>query len=105
MSSPEVYAAFLNETRPIYQAMTDKKFTRTVLVRSVNETAPGFYRVEWDATDRRIGQGLTDTEEETRTFISEIRFINAPQSVSYDDRFLNPLGFTVINYSVAQKKK
>jgi type IV secretory pathway component VirB8 len=104
MSTPEVYSGFLTETKPIYDSITQKKFTRTISIKSVNETSPGFFRIEFEAIDRRIGEGLTDSGEDHRTFISELRYVNAAQAVRYEDRFLNPLGFTVVNYSVAAKK-
>lgn len=104
MSAPAVYSAFLEETKPIYNDLTQKKFTRAIRVLSITQPSPGFYRVEFEATDRRLGQGLTDSGEDRRTFVADMRFVNAPQTVRNEDRFLNPVGFTVINYSVAPKK-
>ena len=104
MSAPTVYSSFLEETKPIYNDLTQKKFTRGIRVLSITQPSPGFYRVEFEATDRRLGQGLTDSGEDRRTFVADLRYVNAPQTIRYEDRYLNPIGFTVINYSVAPKK-
>jgi type IV secretion system protein VirB8 len=104
MSTPQVYDAFLKETQPIYTSMKEHNFTRSIRIISVLKIVPGLYRVEWEATDRRIGAGLADGGEDKHLYVSELRIANLPISVRYEDRFLNPLGFTVTNYSAAPKK-
>ena len=104
MSTNDVYQDFLSETKPIYEDMVQKKFNRDIVIRSVNQTVPGFYRIEFDAIDRRIGAGLTDGGQTTRTFIAEMRYALQPKTVPYADRFINPIGFTVLNYSVRPKE-
>lgn len=104
MSTNDVYNAFLNETKPVYDSLTERKFTRSIIINSVLRTGPQSYQVEFDAIDRRIGSGLTDSGEERRTFVANLRVANIPQNTSYQNRFLNPLGFTVGAYSVAAKR-
>jgi len=104
MSAPQVYSAFLQETKPIYNDLTQKKFTRSTRIISITQPSEGFYRIEFEATDRRLGQGLTDSGEDRRTFVADLRFVNAPQTIRSEDRYINPIGFTVVTYSVTIKK-
>jgi type IV secretory pathway component VirB8 len=104
LSSPEVYQAFLNETKPIYDDLKERRFTRSISIKSVIQPSPGFYRVEFEAIDRRVGTGLTDGGETRTTFINEMRVTTQPRAVRYEDRFLNPIGFTVVSYAVRPKE-
>lgn len=104
-SSQSVSQDFETETKPVYAQLTDRRMTRSVEVLAVSKADQrGLWRVEFMVTDRRLGTGLTDGGEEKRTFIAQMRIANLPQNVAYNDRFLNPLGFTVIEYSVAAKR-
>jgi type IV secretory pathway component VirB8 len=104
MSSKPVYDQFLAETKPVYDALKERRFTRSVSLKSVLKIQNGYWQVEFDVIDRRIGSGLTDGGDERRTFVAQLRAQNVEQSISYDNRFLNPLGFTVTAYTVASKK-
>jgi type IV secretory pathway component VirB8 len=104
MSSQQVYNDFLTETKPIYESLSEKRFTRSITIHSLSRTQPGYYHAEIETTDHRLGSGLTDSGEEHREFNIDLRVVNQQQAVRYDDRFLNPLGFTVINYAIAPKK-
>ncbi len=104
MSSKPVYDQFLAETKPVYDSLKERRFTRSVSLKSVLKIQSGYWQVEFDVIDRRIGSGLTDGGDERRTFVAQLRAQNVEQSISYDNRFLNPLGFTVTAYTVASKK-
>jgi type IV secretory pathway component VirB8 len=104
MSTEDVYQAFLRETNPVYTELRNNNFTRTITIRAVLQTQPGFYQVEFDTYDRRQGTGLTDTNETRTTWVAQMRVTLMPRNVAFEQRMLNPLGFTVVNYSVARKR-
>ena len=104
-STVSVNEAFIAETRPIYDQLTERRMTRAVEILAVGKVDDrGLWRVEFQATDRRLGSGLTDGGEEKRTFIAQLRVANLPQTTAYNGRFLNPLGFTVIEFAVQAKR-
>lgn len=104
MSSQDVYNDFLLETKPIYETLQEKRFTRTIVIHELSQTSPGFWQAEIEATDRHLGSGLTDGGEEHKFYTIQLRAANLTQAVRNQDRFLNPLGFTVLDYSIALKK-
>lgn len=104
MSTETTYSKFLEETKPIYDEMEKGNFTRTIKVNSVLRTQPGFYQVELESFDRKQGQGLADTEDTRTQWIVQMRVGYIPKNVSYQQRNLNPFGFTVFEYSVARKR-
>lgn len=104
MSSEDVYSAFLLETKPMYEQLRTGNFTRSIQIRSVLDQKGGLYSVEFDAYDHRQGTGLSDTSDTRTTYIAQLRYNLQPRRVSYDQRMLNALGFTVIEYSVAKKR-
>ncbi|WP_163103727.1 hypothetical protein, partial [Acinetobacter baumannii] len=57
MSTEDAYQLFLSETRPVYADLRTGNFTRSVTIRSVLQTQPGFFQVEFDTFDRRQGTG------------------------------------------------
>lgn len=103
MSSPDVFEAFEREIQPVVAAAIEGKFTRSIVINSVLAVEPGYYRVEFEAIDQRIGSGFADTTERTLPFVADLRVINVPANVAYEQRFENPLGFTVIGYTVARR--
>lgn len=104
MSSEAVYARFLEETKPVYDEMSKGNFTRSIAIRTILETSPNFYQVEFESFDRRQGQGLADTEDTKTTWVAQLRINYQPRNVSYSQRNLNVFGFTVTDYSVARKR-
>ena len=104
MSTEQVYQDFMKETGPVYNDLRGNNFTRSVSIKAVLQTQPGFFQIEFDTFDRRQGTGLTDTNETRATWVAQMRVGLAPRNVTHDQRMLNPLGFTVQNYSVARKR-
>jgi type IV secretory pathway component VirB8 len=110
MSTDDVFDGFVSETKPILASAKNGKFTRTVTIDTAQRVDPGgqrsgsVWRVDFTAYDRTIGQGLADTQENRRSFTVEMRVKLRPRNVTYGDRFVNPLGFTVESYSVAPRR-
>jgi type IV secretory pathway component VirB8 len=104
-SIKKVQDDFQAETAPVLASLTDRRMTRSIDVAYVTKSDDrGLWRVEFTVTDRKLGTGLTDGGEEKRTFVAQLRVANLAQNVAHNDRFLNPMGFTVLEFSVAAKR-
>ena len=104
MSSDTVYNVFTQEMKPVYDDIRAGNFTRSIEIKSLLHTSPGYYQVEFTAYDHKQGTGLTDTQDVKSTWIAQLRIDFEQKRIAYDQRNLNPLGFTVIEYSVARKR-
>lgn len=65
---------------------------------SLAPSAPNIFQVEWISRDRHqgnvIGQGH---------WVSTLTVSLEPHEVSLEDQYINPIGFTVTHYTLAQK--
>lgn len=104
MSSESVYNTFMAETKPVYEEIRAGNFTRQIEIKSVLRTTPGYYQVEFVAYDHKQGTGLSDANDTKSSWIAQMRVSYESKQVSLDQRFLNPLGFTITEYSVAKKR-
>jgi len=102
LSSDEVWSAFkrlmekTNKDSP-FERFKHEAVTRTVHVKNVSRVAERVYRVEWDSADSHLteqrGQG---------DWVSTISIRFEEKAVSYEDRYMNPIGLQVIGYSVGR---
>lgn len=110
MSSDSVFEGFMVETKPILDAAKLGRFTRAITIDSAQKVEGGtprtgtIWRVDFTAYDRTVGQGLADTQESRKAFTVEMRVMLLPRQVTYSQRFVNPLGFTVMSYSVVPRR-
>jgi type IV secretory pathway component VirB8 len=110
MSSDGVFEGFMVETKPILESAKLGKFTRAITIDSAQKTEGGtprsgtIWRVDFTAYDRTVGQGLADTQETRKAFTVEMRVMLLPREVTYSQRFVNPLGFKVMSYSVVPRR-
>ena len=96
-SSPEEYARFVAETAPKYEETRQSRLVRTVAVHRVSKIADGYWQVEFGTQDFADGtKKLAD-----RRWVASLTVGYAPREVSWEDRYMNPLGFIVTGYSVA----
>jgi len=111
LSGPDVFNEFKalmsrdNKNSP-FEKMKAERLTRAVKVRAVNLVYPpapaapfAVYQVEWEAVDARLSQ-----EIERRVWVSSLSVAFQQREVRYEDRYMNPVGFTVTGYSVAKKE-
>ncbi len=98
-SSSPVYNRFVEEKQPLLEQAKRNQITRTTKILSVNKFGQRSLRVEFEATD--TSPRLDEPRRTTYEVIMQIAFI--PQQVSFEDRYVNPLGFTVTKYSIREK--
>lgn len=99
-SSPEEYARFVGETAPKFDEIRQRRLMRTVAVHRVSKIADGYWQVEF-VTEDLIG-GLTKVGEQR--WVASLTVGYVPREVSWEDRYMNPLGFIVTGYSVAAEE-
>lgn len=94
-----------NKSSP-FEKMKAERITRAVEVKAVSLVYPptpaeptAVYQVEFETVDSRLSQ-----EIERRRWVASLAVAFEPKSVRYEDRYLNPVGFTVTGYSVAKKE-
>lgn len=99
-SDGEEYRRFVAETAPKYEEIRQKHLVRTVGVHRVSKIAEGYWQVEFstddlDATGRKVGEGL---------WVASMTVTYVPREVTWEDRYMNPLGFLVTAYSVTARQ-
>lgn len=99
-SSSEEYTRFVSETAPKYDEIRQKRLMRTVTVHRVSKIADGYWQVEF-ATQDFVG-GVTKIGEQR--WVASLTVGYVPREVSWEDRYMNPLGFIVTGYSVAAEE-
>jgi type IV secretion system protein VirB8 len=102
MSSPEVGAEFEHEASNSNPASPVNVYktaaTRRVHVTSVTPLSKDIAQIRLSTTERRNG---VDAPEQFWVATVRFRFTNTPAAV--EDRWVNPLGFQVINYRLDQE--
>ena len=104
LSTPEIFEHFkhlMNNTQNgVYEARKSKKYYRNVTILSVSTLSkdPCIIQVEWSSQDYCQGDSSLRNH-----WISTLSIGYSPQNVKFEDRFMNPLGFTVMAYNVSEK--
>ena len=106
-SSTELSALFQQQMDPRESSSPCKQFKDRGITRSVNiissvhlaPSAPDVWQVEWESIDQDPKTGL-----QTRGhWISTLTAACQTRAVNLEDQYLNPIGFTVIQYTVNTK--
>ncbi len=101
MSSPIVYQEFMSETGPkLMKRMKEDGLTSNVSIITVNEISDSLWQVEY-SVDYYLPSSYTPKKMKYR---ASMRVQYIPQRVSYKERLKNPVGFTVLSYSIKQIK-
>lgn len=101
MSSPAVYADFLEKTaKRAINVIKTKSLTRSVKIISVNELSRGLWQVEYETRDMYPDSPKPDVNYWTASL--RIAYVN--KTVKHDERLKNPVGFTVTRYSLTFNK-
>lgn len=111
LSEPEIFEQFRklmgrdNKESP-FEKMKAERITRAVNIVAFSILYPphkaepsATFQVEWEAIDYRQGQ-----ESDRRRWVSTMSVQFRPLLVRMENRFINPIGFTVVGYSVARKE-
>lgn len=97
-STPDIFNEFRREYSPIWQQYRSRRLVRQVDIQTINRVGNSFL-VEYKARDVDRNGRVIDEKDWTATVV--VRYI--PRQVDYNERYVNPLGFTVIDYSTARK--
>jgi type IV secretory pathway component VirB8 len=90
----------VTETAPKYEELRQMRLMRTVAVRRVSRIADGYWQVEFVTQDFTGGVKLVAEKQ----WVASLTIGYVPREVSWEDRYMNPLGFIVTDYSVAAKE-
>lgn len=104
MSTDDAYNQFAQETKIAYDRLVQEKFTRSVEILSVSKIAENYWQAEFQTRDHSLLAGLSADQDPTGLWVASMRIEFHPQRISFDNRLVNPLGFTVTAYSVTAKK-
>mgnify|MGYP000758740122 CR=1 FL=1 len=101
MSSPAVYEDFQKKTAlKALQVIRSKSLTRSVKIISVNELTRGLWQVEYETRDMYPDS----SKPEINYWTASLRIMYRGKSVKYGERLKNPVGFTVVRYSLTFNK-
>lgn len=130
-TTAELYQKFQDPARAETERMMTAGYSRTVDINSVQRIASDTWQINFTTVDTLPTAGGTMTPpglplpqnpdgqsfaaaqaaaQQTpvpsvskQTWIATMRVAYSPQTVTYDKRLLNPLGFTVTDYSVSRR--
>ena len=109
---PAAYSAFVDANQSDLKAVRSAGLSRAIGISDVAMIGNAIWRVEFETIDTPAGQALgvpgmassAGAMSEIRTrWAATMRIGYDPQRISYGNRLINPLGFTVLEYSVARK--
>ena len=101
MSSPAVYEEFQKKTAlKALNIIRSKSLTRSVKIISANELTRGLWQVEYETRDMYPDS----SKPEVNYWTASMRIMYRGKSVKYGERLKNPIGFTVVRYSLSYNK-
>ena len=101
MSSSAVYDEFINKTaRRALDLVRQRGLQRKVNILTVNELGRGLWQVEYETTDMYP----SSSAPEINYWTASLRVVYRRKSVKFNDRLNNPVGFTVVQYSLMRNK-
>jgi hypothetical protein len=101
MSDRSVYEDFLKNTaNRALQIIRAKQLTREVKILSVVELTSGLWQVEYETRDMYPDSKTPDVNYWT----ASLRVAYRHKTVKYGERLKNPVGFTVVRYSLTHNK-
>ena len=101
MSSPTVYEEFLKGTaNKALELIRTRRMIRDVRIMTVNELGSGLWQVEYETRDMYPDSKTPEVNYWTASLKIAYRY----KSVKFKERLKNPVGFTVINYSLSYNR-
>lgn len=101
MSSPTVYEDFLKNTaNRALELIRKRRMMRDVRIMTVNELGSGIWQVEYETRDMYPDSRTP----EINYWTASLKVVYRYKSVKFKERLKNPVGFTVINYSLSYNK-
>ncbi len=101
MSSSAVYQAFIEKTaNTVLDIIKKQGLTRSIRIMTVNELGRGLWQVEYETRDMYPSSSAPQIEYWT----ASLRIVYRKKNVKYGERLNNPVGFTVVRYSLKRNK-
>ena len=101
MSSSAVYTEFLEKTaKKALDLIRARSLQRNVRILTVNELGRGLWQVEYETQDMYPDSPAP----EVNYWTASLRIADNRKSVKYGERLKNPVGFTVVRYSLTYNK-
>lgn len=101
MSSSAVYTEFLEKTaKKALDLIRTRSLQRNVRILTVNELGRGLWQVEYETQDMYPDSPAP----EVNYWTASLRIAYNRKSVKYGERLKNPVGFTVVRYSLTYNK-
>lgn len=101
MSSSAVYTEFLEKTaKKALDLIRARSLRRNVRILTVNELGRGLWQVEYETQDMYPDSPAP----EVNYWTASLRITYSRKSVKYGERLKNPVGFTVVRYSLTYNK-
>lgn len=101
MSAPSVYEDFIKNTaKRALELIRTRQMVRDVRIMTVNELGSGIWQVEYETRDMYPNSRTPEINYWTASLKVEYR----NKRVKYKERLKNPVGFTVVNYSLTYNK-
>ena len=101
MSSSAVYEDFVNNTaKRALDYVRQKGLQRSINILTVNEIGQGLWQVEYETRDLFP----SSTAPEVNYWTASLQVTYRKKSVKFNDRLNNPVGFTVVKYSLMHHK-
>lgn len=118
----QAYQDFRKSSEDELKQLVSQNYTRDVQINSVTLLPGGTWQVAFTTIDHSAGQvlpapstgafgasatatnpGVVQPGESRQEWLATLRIAYQPQRVQFNDRLLNPLGFTVTDYSVTRR--
>lgn len=109
---PDAYKQFVEANKSDLAALRSQGYVRAVEIAAVSRVARDTWQAEFQTVDTPAVASLgapgdlmsgPPMTEVRQTWVATLRVGYEPNRVRYDERLLNPLGFTVHEYSVTKK--
>lgn len=101
MSSSAVYEEFISKTaNRALELVREKGLQRSINILTANELGQGLWQVEYESRDMYP----SSVTPELNYWTASLRVMYRKKSVKFNDRLNNPVGFTVVRYSLMRNK-
>ena len=105
MSSDGIYNKFRKEfADATIEKIRMYNITRNVKIVSVNEVSNAKGQVWWQVEFRTSDMAPTYETPRVNVWLASIRVMYRSKRVKFNERLKNPLGFTIVDYRVEQRK-